>query len=151
MSEPFYSEGLRFECTRCHACCRLEPGYVFLSERDIERLMTATRLSRTDFLARYCREVPVGEGLMISLKEKPNYDCIFWDGGCTVYPHRPLQCQSYPFWDPNLTSRQAWSTLKGRCPGVGQGKLHSLEEIESWLAARSEDPPVVLKRKREPA
>ncbi len=151
MSEPFYNKGLRFECTRCNACCRFEPGYVFLSEHDIERLMAATGLKREEFLARYCREVPSGDGLMISLKEKPNYDCIFWDEGCTVYPYRPLQCRSYPFWGPNLTSRLAWDSLKGHCPGVGKGKLHTQEEIESWLASRKDDPLVILKKRKEPA
>ena len=151
MSEPFYNKGLQFECTRCHACCRFEPGYVFLSERDIERLMTATGLNRQEFLARYCREVPAGDGLMISLKEKPNYDCIFWDGGCTAYEHRPLQCRSYPFWGSNLTTRPVWDSLKAHCPGVGRGKLHTLEEIESWLEARKDDPPVLLRGKKEPA
>ena len=34
----FYSDGLRFECTRCSRCCRHTPGYVFLSENDVERL-----------------------------------------------------------------------------------------------------------------
>lgn len=151
MNEPFYSKGLRFECTMCHACCRYEPGYVFLSERDVERLTAGLGLSRADFLARYCREVDTNGGRMISLKEKPNFDCIFWDNGCTVYQHRPLQCRSYPFWKPNLSSRRAWDALKPVCPGVGHGKLHSLQDIEAWLEARADDPPIILGRAREPA
>ena len=35
MSEPFYAEGLRFSCERCSACCRGEPGYVFLTKEDL--------------------------------------------------------------------------------------------------------------------
>ncbi|HUX21603.1 MAG TPA: YkgJ family cysteine cluster protein, partial [Spirochaetia bacterium] len=38
MYKPFYQDGLRFECTRCDACCRHEPGYVFLSQTDLRRL-----------------------------------------------------------------------------------------------------------------
>ena len=81
---------------------------------------------------------------MISLTEKENYDCIFWDGGCTVYEHRPLQCRSYPFWGANLESKEAWRGLAAVCPGANRGKLHSLAEIERWLKARQQDPPVVL-------
>ncbi|HQO67077.1 MAG TPA: YkgJ family cysteine cluster protein, partial [Spirochaetales bacterium] len=35
MNQSFWHEGLRFECARCSACCRYEPGYVFLSADDL--------------------------------------------------------------------------------------------------------------------
>lgn len=142
MSEPFYKAGLRFECTQCHACCRFEPGYVFLSERDVQRLLTATGLRRDEFIQKYCRIVESGDSHLLSLKEKDNYDCIFWDGGCTVYAHRPLQCRSYPFWSSGVASRGAWAALAVSCPGANRGKLHTKEEIDRWLALREEDPPL---------
>ena len=30
--QAWYSEGLRFECTQCGACCSGEPGYVWVDE-----------------------------------------------------------------------------------------------------------------------
>ena len=27
---------------------------------------------------------------------------------CTVYPVRPLQCRTWPFWPENLSSKQSW-------------------------------------------
>lgn len=144
MSKPFYHQGLHFECTQCHNCCRYEPGYVFLSESDIARLAKGKRMSRGQFLDAYCRTVRIGGAKMISLTEKPNYDCIFWDNGCTVYEHRPLQCRSYPFWGVNLESESAWRELSAVCPGANRGKLHTRAEIEQWLKARHEDPPIVL-------
>ena len=93
------------------------------------------------FLTSYCRVVRLSAIGRISLKEKDNYDCIFWrDGGCSVYPHRPLQCRSYPFWSPNLASRSAWDSLDPTCPGVNQGDLHSRTEIDDWLKTRLEEP-----------
>jgi Fe-S-cluster containining protein len=90
-------------------------------------------------LSRYCRTVWVGGFQRISLQEKPNYDCIFWQPkGCLVYAHRPLQCRSFPFWPSNLYEAQTWEELRARCPGVGRGKLHSEEKIREWLSRSRE-------------
>ena len=35
MGSCFYEKGLAFECQGCGYCCSSEPGYVFLSEKDI--------------------------------------------------------------------------------------------------------------------
>jgi Fe-S-cluster containining protein len=79
--------------------------------------------------------------LYLSLKEKQNYDCIFWEqGGCTVYLHRPIQCRSYPFWETFLVSEDQWESLEASCPGVGKGSLHGLEEIEEWVDLRKRTP-----------
>ena len=143
MARMFYDEGLRFACIRCSKCCRHETGYVFLSERDIQRLVAAAAFAKERFLEAYCRTVPLGGGSFISLKEKENFDCIFWeDDGCSVYEHRPLQCRTYPFWAPYLENRYAWEREKRHCPGIGNGKLYSRGEIEAMVAARRNDPPV---------
>ena len=77
----------------------------------------------------------------LSLKEKSNYDCVFWEqGGCSVYEHRPIQCKSYPFWETFLLSIDRWEALKATCPGVGIGTLHSHEEIEEWIQLRKRSP-----------
>ena len=72
----------------------------------------------------------------ISLKEKkPSYDCIFFkDKKCLIYPVRPFQCISFPFWPPNLASKQSWEDLKTNCPGIDQENLFSKEKIETLLA-----------------
>jgi Fe-S-cluster containining protein len=107
---------------------------VFLIKKDIQSLLTATRLDLRTFLSRYCREVNLSGIHRISLKEKANYDCIFWEKhGCSVYRYRPMQCRSYPFWSGNLVSRHSWEQLKSSCPGVGVGRAHSRREIERWL------------------
>ena len=73
----FYDDGLCFECQRCLYCCSQEPGYVFLSEKDIENGSQVLGLSKEEFIAIYCRYVDYGNYSMVSLKEKDNYDCIF--------------------------------------------------------------------------
>ncbi|MCX7787782.1 MAG: YkgJ family cysteine cluster protein [Spirochaetes bacterium] len=141
MDTPFYRKGLQFECQRCSRCCRIDPGYVFLTESDLSRLIQATGTTRDQFLNAYCRWVPVNGFLYLSLKETQDYDCVFWKhGGCSIYEHRPIQCKSYPFWESFLISEDHWESLKTSCPGVGVGSLHSPEEIEEWIRLRAQTP-----------
>lgn len=146
MFEPFYKDGLNFECQRCSGCCRYDSGYVFLSEEDISNLLEVLGISREELLEKYCTEVNISGTYRISLQEKENFDCIFWiDGGCSVYKGRPLQCRSFPFWAPYLESREDWDGLGESCPGVNKGKLHSREEIEEWLYRRRAEKLISVK------
>lgn len=145
MGDRFYKEGLRFECTRCSSCCRFDPGFVFLSYHDLERLLEKTEMDRESFLRKYCRAVYVNGVYRLSLKEKENYDCILWeDGGCIVYDARPLQCSSFPFWADNLRNINNWNHLEQSCPGVNHGAVHSMEEIDGILKLRKEEPIMVV-------
>jgi Fe-S-cluster containining protein len=133
---PWYREGLAFSCTRCGACCTGAPGFVWVEVDEIERLAAFRSESFQEFARNYVRRV----GNRYSLIEKPGGDCIFWDrdAGCTVYPARPVQCQTWPFWPENLETAETWEHVKKRCPGAGRGQFFSLEEIEA-AAARTRE------------
>lgn len=82
-----------------------------------------------EFERKYVRKI----GIRKSLVEFPNGDCVFFDGQsrkCTVYNARPRQCRTWPFWDSNLRTPEAWQATCEVCPGSGQGKLHQLGPIE---------------------
>jgi len=122
---------------------------VFLSEKDVSSLEAALKMGYEEFTGTFCRWVswfPEGTGEngteRLSLKEKPNYDCIFWvsEGGCSVYETRPLQCRAFPFWLSALNSGKSWEMTSEHCPGIGQGTLHSPESIEKWLVLRQNEP-----------
>jgi Fe-S-cluster containining protein len=135
--DVFYGSGLQFECTRCSECCRHTPGYVFLSEKDVETLARVTGSERQEFLRTWCRQVAFGVARRVSLKEKQNLDCIFWEnGGCSVYDARPLQCRSFPFWSACVSSSEEWGHHARQCPGMGKGVFHPRSEIEYWLERR---------------
>ena len=140
MEVPFYASGLRFECTQCSKCCRHEPGYVFLSEADLTRIQSVLGLSRRRVVETYCAWVSIAGFERLSLTEKSNFDCVFWDEGCTIYEGRPMQCRSYPFWPSALASRESWRVTAESCPGVGRGRVHDLEEIHRWLRIREVEP-----------
>src|SRR5437868_1721908 len=124
---PWYREGLAFSCTRCGACCTGAPGYVWVSHEEIARLAQFRAESIDEFSARFVRRV----GDRYSLIERPGGDCVFWDAqaGCTVYPARPVQCQTWPFWPENVESPEDWAAIKQVCPGSGRGRLYSAGEI----------------------
>jgi Fe-S-cluster containining protein len=108
-------------------------------------LVPALKMKEGEFIRRYCRWAPDGEGReRLSLKEKANYDCIFWSNGCSFYEARPLQCRTYPFWPSMLSSRKIWDAMS--CPGMGRGTLHSREEIDALLALQNAEP--VIERAR---
>ena len=143
---PFYAQGLRFTCTRCSVCCRHDAGFVFLSKKDASRLGKALNMGQKEFMETYCRWIPSENGTsQLSLKEKSNFDCIFWrqaepEGGCSVYETRPLQCRAFPFWASVVDSKDSWNCTAGVCPGMNQGELHPAQSIKKWLALSQNEP-----------
>lgn len=129
-SDPWYAEGLRFECTGCGDCCTGDPGYVWVTEAEIDKLATAVDMDSDTFADTYVRKI----GARFSLREFPNGDCVFFDSekrSCTVYEARPTQCKTWPFWDSNLETPEDWHRTCEECPGSGTGPLVQLESIES--------------------
>lgn len=129
---PWYADGLRFECTRCGQCCTGE-GHVWVDEEQIRAIAGFLAMPVEAFTRRYVRLV---EG-RLSLIEKQNTDCVFWERerGCTIYPVRPAQCRTFPFWPEHLESPAAWRELAAEVPGIGRGKRHGLAEIRRRLGS----------------
>jgi uncharacterized protein len=134
---PWYRDGLAFTCTRCGACCTGAPGYVWVEADEIERLATYRGETVDQFSAKFVRQV----GDRYSLIEKPGGDCIFWDktAGCTVYPARPRQCQTWPFWPENVETPEDWDHVRKVCPGSGKGRLYTLTEIQLSIATTNNE------------
>ena len=131
MPPPWYQAGLRFTCTQCGHCCTGDPGYVWVDDGEIAAL--AEHLGETVEQVRglYTRWTARGR----TLREKANGDCVFYDknAGCTVYPVRPPQCRTWPFWESNVATPEAWAHTCEICPGSGQGELIPVEEITRRL------------------
>ena len=132
----FYEDGVCFECQRCSACCRYEPGNVFLSNREVDTISNFLHLDRAFFIRNYCSRVFAHGGLRLSLIEKSNYDCIFWNPdtkGCSIYPVRPVQCSTFPFWPSIFASKEVWDLYAKDCPGMNRGAHHTKDEIEAKI------------------
>ena len=138
----FYSGGLKFSCTRCSSCCRYDSGFVYLSENDLQKLISALNINRNTFIKTYCRWVSDMNGNeVLSLKEKSNNDCILWEtSGCAVYSARPAQCISFPFWENILASKKNWELAASGCPGINSGKTYTEIAINEILEMRVSEP-----------
>ncbi len=139
-SEEWYADGLRFTCTQCGNCCTGPTGYVWLNPAEIQAFADHFKLLPHEFLSKYARKL---DGRW-SLNETPRdgkFDCVFLKAdpktggrGCSVYPVRPSQCRTWPFWPDNLRSRSAYNHTARICPGTaagmsGQGNFYPIEKI----------------------
>lgn len=132
---PWFADGLKFTCTQCGKCCTGEPGYIWVDDDEITKLAASRGVDRKEFVDMFTRK---SQG-KVTLREKPSGDCIFYDNkrGCTVYKVRPVQCRTWPFWDMNVESPEAWASTEAICPGSGEGELIPVEEILKRVKARA--------------
>ena len=128
---PWYADGLRFECTRCGRCCTGE-GHVWIGPERIDEMAGFLGLTVEAFSRRYVRLV---DGRLALVDSPRRADCVFWerDLGCVVYPVRPTQCRTFPFWREHLESPEAWRDLADEVPGIGRGRRHDEGEIRRRL------------------
>jgi len=126
-----FDQGIRFACLQCGRCCTGEPGTVYVAPDELHPLAAFLGLPVSS-LIQECL-YPFRDSF--SIREEPGGDCLFYDRGCTVYPVRPSQCRTFPFWVKNLRSESAWNQVRQECPGIGQGRLFSREEILDILEA----------------
>ena len=116
MNVPWFNDGLRFKCTGCGKCCTGSPGYVFVSDRDLEKLAGRFKLSVEDFSRKYTRLV---DGQIALLDDPKTDDCIFLkEKQCTAYEDRPTQCRTFPWWIHHLREPKDWEEAAERCEGI---------------------------------
>jgi len=150
IDDDLLKDGLKFECTRCSICCRFNPGTVGLSQEDLTRLSSFLNLNKEAFIKKYCRYVKNKGKKFLSLKEKKNLDCIFWNkskkgnfNACQVYKARPVQCSTFPFW-PGHMNVKSWNELSNWCPGINNGRLILKNEIEKNLKMKKDNDKNII-------
>ncbi|MDF2577353.1 MAG: hypothetical protein K0S74_837 [Chlamydiales bacterium] len=142
--DEWYKEGLRFKCTQCGRCCTGSPGYVWLTEEEMQAMAKYLDMSLTQFTQRYVRKVNGRFSLLeyANQEEWGKYDCVFLkDNRCSIHPVRPKQCRTYPWWPENLASPKHWDKATLTCEGVNhpEGKLYNFEEIQEDLHKQLSD------------
>lgn len=122
----FFEKGIRFQCQRCGKCCTGEPGTVYVSKEEIKKIANYLEIKESIFKKHYL--YPFRDSY--SIKELSDGSCVFYsEDGCKIYPVRPMQCATYPFWLKNLRNENIWKEVEKECPGIGRGKVFSLQEI----------------------
>jgi len=118
--ELISKEGFNFKfnpeaCKECEGnCCIGESGYIWVSLKEIEEISKFLGIDTEIFKERFLIKV----GYRYSIKERPykdGYACLFFDNGCKIYPVRPNQCKTFPFWD---YFKDKVDELKKECPGI---------------------------------
>jgi Fe-S-cluster containining protein len=116
---------------------------VWFTREEGEAMATAIDMGLEAFLRSFARRI--GERWSLTERAGPRgMDCALLDREsqpgkalCRVYRSRPAQCRSWPFWQRNLVSRDAWSRAAetAPCPGMGRGHLFTPESILERLRA----------------
>lgn len=111
----------RFDPHTCQACpgncCRGQEGYIWVTVEEIERQAAFMRMALEDFIREFIRRA---EG-RFSLQERISrgeYLCCFFNPDerrCLIYPVRPAQCRTFPFWE---SFREDPAEVLEECPGV---------------------------------
>ncbi len=125
----FFDKGIRFSCLRCGVCCTGAPGIVRVGEEEPRAMAAYLNQPVAGLIATYLAAFEDGYRVL----EDSDGRCLFFENGCRVYPVRPVQCRTFPFWFKNLRSEAAWAATKKACPGIGQGRHYPREEILAVL------------------
>ncbi len=129
----WYVGGLHFECLHCSNCCSGPgEGYIWITQPEVKFIADFLKITENKLRQEYLKRVNLRTTIIEHAVTK---DCIFLkriDGEkkCLVYPVRPNQCRTWPFWTDNLSSPGAWNKATERCNGINRGRLYSFEEIE---------------------
>ena len=139
--KPFYkSSRLRFECTGCGKCCYGTPGshYIKVTGEEMERIRDFLGVGQDWFRRRYIESLEPGES---GIRLNPDGACPFLDGDgkCSIYPIRPVQCRTYPFWAEIVRDQASWDREARRCEGINAGKPVPIRRIEKNLRDSGEE------------
>ena len=152
----FFDKGIRFECRQCGACCTGSPGTIYVDKSEVSAIAKFLKIPVVNLKEKYLypfknsysirehseRQGPQPNGATAPVS-KNNFckkntilqvcstdgRCFFYEDGCRIYPVRPGQCSSYPFWFINLRSEKKWHSVSEECRGIGQGRLYSKKKI----------------------
>jgi len=106
-------------CESCGGkCCRGESGYIWTKYQEIVNMAAFLEMTVEDFATMYLRKVKHRYSLTEKQIGENDYACIFFNEvkeQCMIYPVRPLQCRTFPFWEQFKNNEQE---VRDECPGI---------------------------------
>lgn len=105
------------KCKECGGkCCTGEQGYIFVNSKEIEAIAEFLNFSFEEFCQKFVKKVGYRYSLLDILQSNGAYSCVFFKNGiCQIYPKRPKQCVTFPFWD---IYRNDFDAIQKECIGV---------------------------------
>jgi len=114
--------GYKFDPSACETCgghcCTGESGYIWAKYDEIVNMAEFVNLSVEDFATMYLKKVKHRYSLVEKKLAEDNFACIFFDETkqrCSIYPVRPLQCRTFPFWEQFKNDEEE---VRKECPGI---------------------------------
>lgn len=119
IENPNYNYGFNPDaCALCKGnCCIGESGYIWLTPKEAKEIAQFLDSSYESFMEKYIFK----SGYRMSIQERAyegGMACAFFDlkmRRCTIYPVRPSQCRSFPFWD---YFKDKIDEVELECPGI---------------------------------
>ncbi|MCS7205903.1 MAG: YkgJ family cysteine cluster protein [Leptospiraceae bacterium] len=106
-----------FTCIQCGKCCE-GSGRVYFTKSDLLHIKQYLRLSNSEY-SQLLKKLNLFEqnGLWVY---RIHSRCIFLDENqlCKIYPVRPLQCRTFPYWSYYFRSEKNFRKLLEHCPGA---------------------------------
>ena len=122
----WYKDGLRFECQPgCTACCKAA-GRVLCPRTEYKQLADAFGVDKDTLLKDYIDDF----GAVGLMKMEGGNPICLGATGCLIHKDKPTPCKTFPWWPQVIVSEESWEYIKQQCPGIGKGRLYSVEEIE---------------------
>ena len=148
MDKEIFYNGMKFKCQGSANCCvsRGNYGFVYLSVKDLNRLSKYFNITVNNFKKNYC----VSSNGYLHLKEiYSNGNCQFLNNKkCSIYPARPTQCRTWPFWNENMNTKKWNKELINFCPGIGKGKKISFSMIEKKIKMDIANDKEIIKEEK---
>lgn len=87
-------KAVRYECTRCGACCRWT-GDVCIEEDEVREISRFLHMDEQTFIDECCRLRANRQGL--SIRDAADGACMMLaENGCRINPVKPRQCRGFP-------------------------------------------------------
>lgn len=105
---------IRFSCRKCGKCCKL--GFIYLKPGETGKIAAFLGVPEKEFKKKHTVFLPF-LGRMFRWDESGG--CKFLKNNqCSIYPARPSQCSTWPYWDRLKRSRMELERAKEYCKGI---------------------------------
>ncbi|NOX15586.1 MAG: YkgJ family cysteine cluster protein [Epsilonproteobacteria bacterium] len=105
-------------CEKCAGnCCIGESGYIWVTPVQMQNIANFLNLEIEKFYEKYIKKVKYKYSLK-EIEYNGGFKCVFFEEkrrSCGIYPVRPEQCKTFPFWEHFKTNI---NEVEDECPGI---------------------------------
>ncbi len=118
-----------FRCTACGHCCR-KPGSVYFTATELKKIYSYLALNKAQ--KRELQKKLIQRSYNGYFIHETAKACHFLgdDNRCKIYPFRPLQCRSFPYWPSIFSSAAQLEEAEKECPGMAKGSDKKLKAAQ---------------------